>query len=73
MSSELESKPLAELRDGFRTAPRSVRPLIDSDSPVLTRRARVARYQVNVEMGNMVSQHEAVDVICAFGLSKSSR
>jgi hypothetical protein len=39
--------------------------LVETSAPDLGRRIRVARSDVHVEVGNMVSEHEGVDVVSA--------
>ena len=62
------AETVADCGDGIDAASGSVGPLAYSDTPVLARRVRVARDEVDVKVRHFVPEHEAVDVLCALAV-----
>jgi hypothetical protein len=66
------TETVADGGDVVDAASRGVGPLAGSDTPVLSRRVRVAGDEVDVKVGHFVAEYEAVDVLCALAVLERS-
>jgi hypothetical protein len=65
---ECSAEAVADSGDLVDTTPGSVGPVAGSYTPILAGRARVARDEVEVKVGHFITEHEAVDVLCALAV-----
>lgn len=65
---ERSAETVTDRGDVVEATPGSNRGLPYSNTPVLSGRAGVARDKVDVKMGYIVAEHEAVDVLCTFAV-----